>query len=536
MEKSIRNNRIIWILFACSLAFYIWMAAQIPYCHDDWDWGLPIGIQQLLTASLNSRYAGNLIEVVLTRSLFLKDLTMGLVLAFLPLSAAVLVTRVFYGTGWKTHLLFPVLLGNILMLTVPLNIWQQTFGWVAGFSNFVVSALLLVFWQLLVIRFQNAEKATPMQLMLLFLFGAVMQLFLENVTVYVMAVTTFFCVSPLRRKQWKHPLFSLWFGNLLGTVIMFSSSIYGTLMTTGTAVDGYRALSFDRGENPFVVLFRFFRRFVILYPNLLWIKNTVLCCTILVFLILLHLAGRKQRLRLLWCTIDVFFFCYTLCYRFFGEIRLPSQWWTNVLSAFLAILFFLAVLVQTLKMFIDRKPLRNVLLFCWISAPAVIVPMIVITSIGPRSFLTSDLFLAEFAMLLAIIYMDETEQPVNKGITAVLALVLGVLWIRFGIVYAEIGATDRRRLQEIHAARNGMADSLLLERFPNGEYLWQTDPNYEEKERIRFYREFYQIPDSVDLWFEYWGDRKEREDGEEHAVMDQDNSFSDGSDQHASDS
>ena len=205
MEKSIRNNRIIWILFACSLAFYIWMAAQIPYCHDDWDWGLPIGIQQLLTANLNSRYAGNFIEVALTRSLFLKDLTMGLVLALLPYSTAALVTRVFYGTEWKTRLLLPMLMGNILMLTVPLNIWQQTFGWVAGFSNFVVSALLLVFWQLLLIRFRDAEKTTLLRSVLLFLFGVVMQLFLENVTVYVMAVTTIACISPLRRKQWKYP-------------------------------------------------------------------------------------------------------------------------------------------------------------------------------------------------------------------------------------------------------------------------------------------------------------------------------------------
>ena len=66
MEKRIRDNRIIGIFLACSLVFYVWLAAQIPYCHDDWDWGLQIGIQQLLTANLNSRYVGNFIEVVLT--------------------------------------------------------------------------------------------------------------------------------------------------------------------------------------------------------------------------------------------------------------------------------------------------------------------------------------------------------------------------------------------------------------------------------------------------------------------------------------
>ena len=46
------------------LAFYVWIAAQIPYTHDDWDWGLEVGMQHLLKADINSRYVGNLIEVI----------------------------------------------------------------------------------------------------------------------------------------------------------------------------------------------------------------------------------------------------------------------------------------------------------------------------------------------------------------------------------------------------------------------------------------------------------------------------------------
>ena len=37
--------------------FYLWMAWQIPYTHDDWDWGLDIGLTQLFYATINSRYA-----------------------------------------------------------------------------------------------------------------------------------------------------------------------------------------------------------------------------------------------------------------------------------------------------------------------------------------------------------------------------------------------------------------------------------------------------------------------------------------------
>lgn len=62
MKETLDNRkRQIRIVFFVSLLYYLWLAAQIPCCQDDWDWGLPIGIQQLADASLNSRYVGNLI-------------------------------------------------------------------------------------------------------------------------------------------------------------------------------------------------------------------------------------------------------------------------------------------------------------------------------------------------------------------------------------------------------------------------------------------------------------------------------------------
>ena len=86
-------------LFLLSLGFTLWLAVQIPYTHDDWDWGLPIGVRHLLTADINSRYLGNLIVVVLTRSPLLKTLAMGLGLSLIPLFAAELALSLRSGDG-----------------------------------------------------------------------------------------------------------------------------------------------------------------------------------------------------------------------------------------------------------------------------------------------------------------------------------------------------------------------------------------------------------------------------------------------------
>ena len=71
-------------IYSVFMAFCIWMAAQIPYTHDDWDWGISNGIEQLLGATLNARYVGNFFVVIMTRSKFLKTLIMGMGYFLIP--------------------------------------------------------------------------------------------------------------------------------------------------------------------------------------------------------------------------------------------------------------------------------------------------------------------------------------------------------------------------------------------------------------------------------------------------------------------
>ena len=508
-KRTLQSNRgaqIIFFLF--TLAFYVWLSAQIPYCHDDWDWGLPVGVTQLLTASLNSRYAGNFVEVVLTRSPILKTCLMGSVFASIPAAEAILVSRVCYERDWRDHLLMPAMIGNVLMLTIPITIWQQTFGWVAGFANFVMSALLLVCWQLMLFSFDRNEKAAPAVSVLAFVFGIILQLFLENLTVYVLVLTTVAVIHSLRKRSWKTPTLALWLGTLLGTVIMFSSNIYSTLLTTGTAVDGYRTLSFDRGAGVLSVLFGFFRRFVILYPNYLFTRNTVLCCSVLLLLTVLSSERGKIRKTVFWGFINLGFFSYFAFIYPRGGIRLGSQWWTNVVSAGISWLFFLMVAFQILRLAREEKKIGRALLYFWISIPIVILPMVVVSSVGPRSFLSSDMLFIEFSTLLAVYLMKTADIRKKTYPIIALAAVLCGIWLHFGMIYNDIGNVRKQRLETIRQAQQGEKDSIIMQIFPHSEYLWGPDPA-NGGERVPYFREFYRIPEGVALWFESWGEEQD---------------------------
>ena len=137
---------------------------------------------------------------------------------------------------------------------------------------------------------------------------------------------------------------------------MFSSSMYTTLMSTASAVDGYRTLSFDRNAGLITILFGFFRRFAVQFPNQIWAQQTVLCEVTLLLLCFILLKTEKAKRKAAWIVINVGFAAYFLYYHFYGQIQLPSEWWSNVLSAGISILYFCAVICQVFSLFGVEPP------------------------------------------------------------------------------------------------------------------------------------------------------------------------------------
>ena len=93
--KSLKNHKCLITAVFVLLVFYIWLASRIPYTHDDWEWGINQGMVHLLTADKDSRFCGNLIEVIITRNEFIKTVFMGIVFTLVPLSVTILSGYIF---------------------------------------------------------------------------------------------------------------------------------------------------------------------------------------------------------------------------------------------------------------------------------------------------------------------------------------------------------------------------------------------------------------------------------------------------------
>ena len=91
--------------------------------------------------------------------------------------------------------------------------------------------------------------------------------------------------------------------------------------------------------------------------------------------------------------------------------------------------------------------------------------------------------------------------------TEILFLILfGCVCIWMGKVYIDIGAVKRIRDYDVSLAREGTVDRVQMKAFPHGQYLWNADPARGSREEY-YFREFYRIPDEVDLWFDSWGEK-----------------------------
>lgn len=474
------------LLAAVTGAFYIYLAAQIPYTHDDWDWGLSNGWEQLLAASINSRYSGNFLEVLMTRSNLFKTLFMGLGFCALPLALAIFAAK-------KSEQIVPIAIAaNIGLLIMPQVIWQQTYGWVAGFANFVTSALwVMVFFCLSNGLFEKNEQMPHgvIKSLAVMFFCVSMQLFAENITVFMLGVSLFFWIGAIIK--W-HKISSYYTamlaGCIIGAGIMFSSSMYDTLLSTGQAVGGYRELTFDKNAGLLVIvqgfLVRFFTGF---FPGVYGYYDCIYCVIIGALTAVLTLKAQASPLKK--TVSEIFIILSTALLAAIYYLPVFSAQMSLFMTAMANILFFVSIFAAIVLLFWQDKLKMLKMSGIWLAAPLVMVPMVVINTVGERSFLMPLVFLVMFICALL------AELDFRKNL--LLSVVLLVLMLYWGHIYTDIGAVNRERLAIIDETIAENAAEITLPKFPHEEYLWEPDPKSEY--RRKYFRLFYGLNEDVEI-------------------------------------
>ncbi|MBR4472351.1 MAG: hypothetical protein IKS55_01815 [Oscillospiraceae bacterium] len=501
MKQTLGKEKTAYIITCIGIEILcVWIAYHTPYGVDDWAWGLDYGMRMFLTGELNSRYVGNLFEIIITRSYFLKTILHGTLGALLPVTCARVIEKLVDENENDSRQLDLLFLAEILFLTIPIAVWKETWGWVAGFSNYGLAVFLLICWQaLLQNAVQKREQKTAIgQLFLFSFFGVCIQLVLENVTVYVLAVTALVVLNDfIRRKKCSPRLLALLLGCMIGTVLMFSSSIYPKLLHSGHAIGSFRALSFQLNDGILCILQQFYQRFIYFYPANLWGNNWVLCCSACLML-LIPAFRQRPFIRAISSIFCLCFVVYFLFAHFYGPLESFFSVWNEVLTQRLNLLFFWGVLLMVFLFQWDSEGAKKTLAFLWLSVPGLVLPLIVVKMIAARYFFCSNLFLIEFSLAVLAYEYTAIRPCLSKTMTAVLCTVLAMVCIHRFVIYTEIGEGKKDRDFRIQQAIDGKITRLYFPELPHSEYLWITEAP-DGSEQVGFFRRFYKIPDKVEM-------------------------------------
>ena len=491
--KPLKNVNLFGILVYLVFAiFYFWMAAQVPYTHDDWDWGLDIGLQQLLTASINSRYAGNFFVVVMTRSKIAKTLIMGTGYFLLPL----VLSETVYGRTdvlISKEKLIGFILCNILLLSMDISIWRQTYGWVAGYANFGISSIFLCIIFRQILNVFNDTLSEPCRFhsrsVALFLMCLIGQLFIENIAIYVFLTSIFVnCIHWYRIKRISYENISMFLAALLGLIIMFSSSLYKTLWSTGEAIDGYRQLWINSESSVQSFITGCIRQ-IIKMPYCLYAKNTSVCIAIIVLMSILWIQRiPNEPLRKICFVVNgLISACLLLCH-------LGGMLAVSVTS----VVFFVAITAELIVLFKDEKLLLSKMFFIWISPICIILPLAMTSELGSRLFFTSNTVLILFTLFLLRFSLKSI--PSKRFLSVALFTLACVILLRYGVVYYAIGECNEQRNTIIENAIKKGSSTIFMPKYPYPNYLW--GPNPVNAEREQYFKIFYNIPDNISIVFD----------------------------------
>ncbi len=514
------------MILCVSLVFFVWMAENIPYTHDDWLWGVPQGFRNFIEAELNSRYSGNLIVLLLTRFKYFKIAFMGAVFTLIPLlctELAFIVSDEGENKYSASSRIILFLFCSALILSMPRLMWRQTYGWVSGFANFVVSIPLVLGYIFILTRLadynERSKIRTVIVSILLFSYALSSQMFIENLTLYIVLISViYFFYRLVQHKNIPLLFWPMFVGAVVGCAAMFSSSLYQTLFQQGEALDGLRRLNFNVEQNLLLICFDIIENYIEEIIPRMTSGSGVICAVASILLLLKSIEVWWQKKLgnyslILICINTFLVLYYLLSYHKF--IRDNSALWISaetLISPMINIFFIVFVVFELNCFYKDNRAKLLWAEFVWISPLLAMAPLAAVEGWGDRNFLTSYVFYVAFcAILLLDILID---LPQRRRFSYVLvgfcAVVFASQICKFYGIYREIGTVNWEREVLIQGAIDGEYSKILMPTYENWRYLWGQDPNNSKQfGTIDTYRKFYGIPDNVELWFETWGDAPE---------------------------
>ncbi|GEN95357.1 DUF6056 family protein [Pediococcus ethanolidurans] len=466
-QTAFQKNNLFWTL-GIIFIFFLLLGVATPLSGDDWTWASSIGLHRLSTGFIgyNGRIISNVLEIIITRNIFIR------VFLYASLSTGLVYLTTKIALYKSTIHIWPYFLTTGLYLTLSTEVYSQTFGWFAGFINYILGMLPIFYFILWNIEHKNNhQKVSIYNSVILLLVGVTSSLIIENVTIYsiLLAITAIIYFFKKNKSQLLG-IYAYTIGTLIGAIIMFSNPIYKTELTGNS---NFRHVAF--GAAMWTKVSQIYTSAMYKY---VFQENGLI---ILIISICLIICLWRKTSNVLNSIFKAILSLILISYAFFSAfIRnlLPitnfDQMMVSYLLASFSILFIVALCLSLI--YIGNTTIRWHLLFYILSALILSAPFAVISPYGPRCAFATICFMILAALKLFNYVTSFSSELIN--ISRSLSLVFGCFSMLFIlIIMSTNGYINQERAKKINTQLAKNQKVIYVSRLPFQQYNWDTSPN-----------------------------------------------------------
>lgn len=438
--------------------FYAVIASLLILSGDDWAWGSEEGWSRLENGFdyYNGRYLGNIIEIFITRSLLFRIAMYALVN-----------TGIVYVTWLLLNRKFNIPLIMLLIISMPISIYGETYGWLAGFANYNTS-LLAILYILYV-----AKKKQPKMIELFFvgIIAFLGQFFVENVSVASVVMAVIGLLLALFYKE-KKAVFIVWLmGATVGAYIMFSNTAYHT--------EGNMR---EVGGLDFTLLFT---TMITSWSEFYFKDNLIL---IVLFTIVLAIIGKGQKYLVGSILVIAMYF---IIRNLVGLSPASLPYYLLVVEFILMCIYLIALLIIVGKSKVKNENKRYFYTY-FLYAIILLGPFLLITPFGPRNMLLTYMLLV---ICLLLICDEKILGWLRKGNKLVVLAVIGFC-MTFIIMHGANKIENHTRYDQLVEEYEAGAKFSTLTRLPFEKIGHDLTPKFNNLQRQRQI-EYYNLPPDI---------------------------------------
>lgn len=415
----------------------------------------------------NGRYLGNTIGILLSMTYKFKYLEY--------------IRGVFMGSGIFLLILLCSKLSNLnknirfivsalLLLSAPVSIYAQVYSWTSAYANYLLPTIIFLSILLILDNFINKNyEIQTKDVFLICILGISCQLFMENITTYMLLFSLIiFVFSYFKKRNYIKITMPLFFSSLLGAIIMFSCKGYTQINKTDT----YRSVNINSlSEIVHTILLN-----GLSMAKIIVVDNIVLVSIILVLCFFIIKKHNYKNKFLGLYTLNLILYMFLIKYIF--DIKgidisyFPKTVRTiKFLLDYIIAINVLGIVVYTIIVGIKDKDLKIKLIFYYVSIIVVSMPLIIINPIGTRCFFICYVFMAIICMKLIGYVLEDKNTNVQK-INIISTILVIVILINKYYIFNDI----KQQFDEIisyteEQIANEDIDKILLPEFKYQKYF-----------------------------------------------------------------